>query len=46
VPEGETAVIQRKLAIPEVSERALGRPRLDRLQRCQAEQTGNNPSPH
>ena len=29
--DGERAVIQRKLAIPEVSERALGRPRLDRL---------------
>ena len=29
--ESDPAVIQRKLAIPEVSERALGRPRLDRL---------------
>ncbi len=31
MPAGDTAVIQRKLAIPEVSERALGRPRLERL---------------
>jgi DNA-binding SARP family transcriptional activator len=31
VSGGERAVIQRKLAIPEVTERALGRPRLERL---------------
>jgi DNA-binding SARP family transcriptional activator len=31
VPRGERAVIRRKLAIPEVTERALGRPRLERL---------------
>jgi LuxR family maltose regulon positive regulatory protein len=31
VPGGDRAVIQRKLAIPEVTERALGRPRLERL---------------
>ena len=31
MPGGDRAVIQRKLAIPEVTERALGRPRLERL---------------
>jgi DNA-binding SARP family transcriptional activator/tetratricopeptide (TPR) repeat protein len=31
VPGGDRTVIQRKLAIPEVTERALGRPRLERL---------------